>query len=155
MNWLIIILSSVVIGLLYRATTLYIHIHKAYEYAVKYNAKTDAERGAINASAGCITILCGPCLIWVILPVYLFIVAKWWIPVTSLAMGLTIIRGLGYMLERLFALPDHDALYQSDLDLNAMEYTVDNRQYRRALGLLSFYIIISVILTIIIVVKTV
>lgn len=138
MEWIIIILSSVVIGLLYRANILYIHLNHF--------------RKNRELPTGCISAICFPCIIWVALPIYLFIKMKWWVPLVVLAIGLVFVRGAGYLLECACGLPDSDDIpKRGDMDIYAM--LLSNQDYYKALIFLFSYVLVSIGITIFIIIK--
>lgn len=75
----------------------------------------------------------------------------WWIPIVAFLAGITAGNIIGYVIERIFQLPNHQTFEHSSFNLNAVELTMDNgKLYRRAACLMILYSIVSLVLSLII-----
>lgn len=152
---LTIILSATVIGFLYRGMRLSNQLRGAILYASK--PRKDASLIGAEMTTGCLGCISFPFIIlFLVIPVYLFINNSWWVAIISIIGGLTIVQLVGYILERLFQLPNHETSYhmREGIDLNAMEMSIDVSLYRRALLLFFIYNITSSIISIFIIIKS-
>lgn len=134
---LLIVLTAIVAGFLYRASKLYSLIKNVlYNSAIEKDV-TPVQAQSQSASAGISWIVESPffCLFFV-LPVYLLFNVNWKIPVSAYLIGLTLGNLVGYLIDRLFQLPNHQKMGDDSFDLNAFELSRDIVTYRRALGLL-------------------
>ncbi len=150
---LTIILVAIVVGFLYRAMKLHNLMRTAIYYAANHTAeKSEAQAQFQMASGGCLGCMCFPffCLVLVI-PIYLFFKVDWWIPIAGFCAGLTIANLVGFIVERLLQLPNHQTFEFSSINMNAMELSVSNELYKKALGLLIFYNVVSLITSVFIV----
>ena len=150
---LIVILVAIVVGFLYRAMKLHSLMKTAIYYAANHAAETSEAQAQFQmASAGCLGCMCFPffCL-FLAIPIYLFFKVEWWVPIVGFFAGLTIANLVGFIIERLLQLPNHQTFKFSTINMNAMELSVSNDLYRKTLGLLIFYNITSFIISFIIV----
>ncbi len=149
---IIIILTALVIGFVLRATKLYKLINRTlYCLSLKKDV-TPTMMQFQNASVGCLGVICipGMCFFF-ITPIFLFFKVDWWIPIVALCAGLTLGNLIGYIIERILQLPNHDTYGGDFLDLNALELTMDNgKLYRRATWLMILYSFTSFIISMII-----
>lgn len=84
-------------------------------------------------------------------PIFLFFKVDWWIPIVAFLGGITVGNLIGYVIERIFQLPNHQTFEHSSFNLNAVELTMDNgKLYRRAAGLMVFYSVASLVISLII-----
>ena len=144
---LTIILVAVVVGFLYRAMKLLNLMKTAIYHAANRSAETSEAQAQFQmASGGCLGCMCFPffCLFFVI-PIYMFFLVDWWIPIVGFIAGLTIANLIGFIIERLLQLPNHQLSKFSSFNLNAMELSVSNVLYRKAFSLLIFYNVVSLI----------
>ena len=149
----IITLTTLVIGFLYRAAILFKLIKSALYYYSLNKEVTTSMLHFQSEAVGCIGLICLPCICcFFIIPIFLFFKVDWWIPIIAFITGLTIGNLIGYLIERLIQLPNHQTSYQGSFNLNASELTSDNgKLYRRAIGLLLFYCLLSLIISLIII----
>ena len=150
---LTILLVAIVVGFLYRAMKLHNLMKTAIYYAANHTAESSEAQAQFQiASGGCLGCMCFPflCLFFAI-PIYLFLKIDQWIPIVGFIVGLTIANLVGFIVERLLQLPNHQTFEFSSINLNAMELSVSNELYRKALGQLIFYNVVSLILSVVIV----
>ena len=150
---LTIILVAIVVGFLYRAMKLHNLMQKAIYYAANHTAETSEAQAQFQiASGGCLGCMCFPFFfLFFAIPTFLFFKVDWWIPIAGFLAGLTIANFVGFIIERLLQLPDHQTHEFSLINLNALELSVSNELYRKTLGLLIFYDVVSLITSVIIV----
>ena len=148
----VILLTALVVGFLYRGMKLMGLIKNAFYYSTLKEGVTPDQAQFQGASAGCLGMMCFPffCFFF-ITPVFLFFRVDWWIPIIAYIIGLSICNLLGYVVERILHLPNHQNFAGSSFDLNAVELTCDNGMYIRVLGLLFFYNVSSLIISLIII----
>lgn len=150
---LIIVLTTLVIGFLYRALKLYELIKSALYYFSLKEGVTPANMQFQSSAIGCVGFICFPCVcFFFIIPIYLFIKVDWWIPVVAFVAGLSVGNIIGYLIERIFQLPNHQISSYSSFNLNAAELTYgDGQLYRRAVFLMILYSVVSLIISLIII----
>ena len=152
----IIILTALVVGFIYRALKLYELIQKALYYLSLNKEMTPTMMQFQSGAVGCLGFICFPCMcFFFVTPIFLFFKVTWWIPVVAFIAGLSVGNMIGYFIERMFQLPNHDVSPYSSFNLNAVELTGDNgKLYRRTAGLIVFYCVVSLILSLIIIFRT-
>lgn len=150
---LIIVLTALVIGFIYRALKLYELIKRTLYYLSLNKEMTQTMMGEQRNAVGCIGLICFPCILFFfITPFFLLIKVDWWIPVVSIFAGLTVGNWVGYLIERVFQLPNHQTFDHRFSNQNAIELTLnDGRLYRRAIVLLLLYCIVAFIISLIII----
>lgn len=149
----IIVLTALVIGFLYRALKLSELIRSALYYFSLKEEVTPANIQLQSFAFGCVCFICFPCMcFFFITPIYLFFKVNWWIPVVAFAAGLSFGSIFGYLIERIFQLPNHQISSYSSFNLNAAELTYgDGQLYRRAVFLMILYSVVSLIISLIII----
>lgn len=156
---LTITLTSIVIGFFYRGKKLLNLIKGAHLSASLSKDRTLTDIQATNASAGCIGCICFPFFaVAFVLPIYLFFRLEWWIPIVAIIVGLTLGNLLGYLVERILNLPNHQtfdgSLFNDNLlNLNAIELSTNEKLYKRAFRLLLFYNIMSLIMALAVIIQ--
>ena len=150
-TFFLVVLTAAVAGFLSRASKLYSLIKSALYYSAFEKDVTPVQAQFQNASAGCLGLLCFPFFfLFIALLVYLFFKVNWKIPVSGYLIGLTLGNLIGYLIDRIFRLPNHQKMGNDSFDLNAFELSRDIVTYRRALGLLIFYNVTSLVISLII-----
>ncbi|MBQ7181407.1 MAG: hypothetical protein IJR87_08955 [Bacteroidaceae bacterium] len=143
MNTLLLtVLTSVVAAFFFRASRLYSIIKGAYYYS---NPEKDVTTP--SGFAGCLGAMYLPILcLFIILPIFLLFKVEWRIPVFAYIVGATIGNLLGFLIERLFRLPNYPNFGEAFLNQNAFELSHDIGKTWLALG---FYLIYNVTILII------
>lgn len=148
----IIVLTALVIGFICRAMKLFNLIKSALYYLSLNKDMTPTMMQFQSGAVGCLGCICFPgmCFFFVT-PIFLFFKVDWWIPVVAFLAGITIGNLVGYVIERICQLPNHQTLVHSSFNLNAVELTMDNgKLYRRAAGLMILYSLSSLVISLII-----
>ena len=148
----IIVLTALVIGFICRAIKLFNLIKSALYYLSLNKEMTPTMMQFQSGAVGCLGFIClpGMCFFFVT-PIFLFFKVDWWIPVVAFLAGITIGNIVGYVIERICQLPNHQTLVHSSFNLNAVELTMDNgKLYRRAAGLMILYSLSSLVISLII-----
>ena len=155
---LAITLTSIVIGFLYRGKKLLDIIKGVYYTESLSKDNTPTRIQFLSASAGCLGCLCFPFFAMsFVLPIYLLFRLEWWIPIVAILIGLTLGNLLGYVIERVLKLPNHqtldnDLFNNSLFNTNSIELSMDERLYKRAFRLLIFYNITSLIMSLLVII---
>ena len=145
--------TSIIVGFFYRGKKLLKMIKGAFYSASFSEEKTLVQKQELGASAGCLGCLCLPFFVMSLIAlIYLFFKVDWWIPVVGILSGLSLVNLLGYGIERMFQLPDHQIIDDSLLNLNSIELSMNEKLYRKALGVLVFYNIVSFIIALILII---
>lgn len=148
----IIILTALVIGFIRRAVKLY-NLIKSALYCLSLNKEMTPTMMQFQSGAvGCFGFICFPCMcFFFVTPIFLFFKVDWWIPVVAFFAGITVGNIVGYIIERIIQLPNHQTFDDSPVNLNAIELTMDNgKLYRRAAGLMILYSVASLVISLII-----
>ena len=148
----IIILTALVIGFIRRAVKLY-NLIKSALYCLSFNKEMTPTMMQFQSGAvGCLGFICFPCMcFFFVTPIFLFFKVDWWIPVVAFFAGITVGNIVGYIIERIIQLPNHQTFDDSPVNLNAIELTMDNgKLYRRAAGLMILYSVASLVISLII-----
>lgn len=105
-----------------------------------------------SGAVGCLGFICFPCMcFFFVTPIFLFFKVDWWIPVVAFFAGITVGNIVGYIIERIIQLPNHQTFDDSPVNLNAIELTMGNgKLYRRAAGLMILYSVASLVISLII-----
>lgn len=151
-SFVIILLTTLVIGFICRATKLFNLIKSALYYLSLNKEMTPTMMQFQSGAVGCLGVICFPgmCFFFVT-PVFLFLKVAWWIPVVSLLAGITIGNLVGYVIERICQLPNHQTFEHSSFNLNAVELIMDDgKLYRRAAALMIIYSVASLVISLII-----
>ena len=148
----IIVLTALVVGFIYRAVKLYNLIKSALYYLSLNKEMTPTMMQFQSGAVGCLGFICFPgmCTFFVT-PIFLFFKVDWWIPFVAFLAGITVGNTIGYVIERILQLPNHQTFEFSSINMNAMELSVSNELYKKALGLLIFYNVVSLITSVFIV----
>lgn len=150
----IIILTALVIGFICRAVKLYNLIKSALYCLSLKKEMTPTMMQFQSGAVGCLGFICFPCMcFFFVTPIFLSFKVNWWIPVVAFLAGITVGNNIvGYFIERIFQLPNHQTFDNSPVNLNAIELTMDNgKLYRRAVGLMVLYCVVSLIISLIII----
>lgn len=148
----IIVLTALVVGFIYRAVKLYNLIKSALYYLSLNKEMTPTMMQFQSGAVGCLGFICFPgmCTFFVT-PIFLFFKVDWWIPFVAFLAGITVGNTIGYVIERILQLPNHQTIEYSSFNLNALELTMDNgKLYRRAACLMILYSVVSLVISLII-----
>ena len=149
----IIILTALVVGFIFRALKLYGLLQKALYYLSLNKEMTPTMMQFQSGAIGCLGFICIPCMcFFFVTPIFLFFKVEWWIPIIAFFAGITIGNIIGYVIERIIQLPNHQTFGHGSFKLNAAELTMDNgKLYRRAAGLMVLYCVASLVISLIII----
>ena len=153
----VIVLTSIFVGFFYRAKKLKEDINGVYDYEGISDDKTPSEIQYIQVISGCFGCLYFPFFAMsFITTIYLLFKVDWWILVVGITLGMTIVNLLGYMLERLFELPNHEKINTGCgymLNLNSSALRTNNKLYKKAMGIFFFYNMVSFVIAIILIIS--
>ncbi len=149
----VILLTTLVIGFLYRAAKLYKLIKDALYYLSFNKEMTPTAMQFQSGAVGCMGCICIPSMCFsLFILIYLLFNVTWWIPIVAIITGLTFGNLIGFFIERIVKLPNHGSTKYSSFNLNALELTMNHGQlYRRAAGLMVLYCFTSLIISIVII----
>ena len=141
----IIVLQTLAFGFSLRAA-------KLLELMKKSVRDWMAPKMHFNGALGCINIIYFLSFLFIIITfIFLFFKVDWWIPVIAFVLGILPSGDLvGYVIERICQLPNHQTIKDTSFDQNAFELAMDGKLYSRAAGLVIIYCLSSLVISLII-----